>query len=158
VSNKGHDNLIPLTERTKDEQREIRQKGGKASGRARRRKANLKRTMETLLKMDVPDSKLKDKLIEMGIDPSMEQGLSLSVLLTAMQSGDHQAFKTIRETIQQTTTLADRREQKARTEKIQAEAELMKQDELGADVLDDGFLDALEGKAGKVWQEESQED
>ncbi len=159
MSNKGHDNLIPFNERSEDEARELGKKGGIASGKARRKKANLKRTMETLLKMDVPDSKLKDKLIEMGIDPSMEQGLTLSVLLAAMQSGDHQAFRTIRETIQQTTTLADRREQKARTEKIQAEAELMKQDELGADVLDDGFLDALEGKAGDIWQEEeSQED
>lgn len=155
----NRNNLIPNHERTPKERRENARKAGIASGKARRRKANLKRTMETLLKMDVPDSNFKDKLIEMGIDPSMEQGLVLNVLLTAMQSGDHQAFRTIRETIQQTTTLADRREQRARTEKIQAEAELMKQDELGADVLDDGFLDALEGKAGELWQEqESQED
>ena len=129
MSNKGHDNLIPLNERTKDEQRKIQKKGGIASGKARRKKANLKRTMEELLKMDLPDSKLKQQLVAIGIDPSMEQGLALSVLLKAINKGNHQAFETIQKTIQQTTTLQDKQEQKARIAKLQAETEKIKKEE-----------------------------
>ena len=129
MSNKGHDNLIPLNERTKDEQRKIQKKGGIASGKARRKKANLKRTMEELLKMDLPDSKLKQQLVAIGLDPSMEQGLALSVLLKAINKGNHQAFETIQKTIQQTTTLQDRQEQKARIAKLQAETEKIKKEE-----------------------------
>ena len=43
AENKGHDNLIPMNKRTKDEQREIAFKGGKASGKARKEKADFKK-------------------------------------------------------------------------------------------------------------------
>ena len=129
MAHPGSDNLIPLDERTKDEQRKIQKKGGIASGKARRKKANLKRTMEELLKMDLPDSKLKQQLVAIGIDPSMEQGLVLSVLLKAIKNGNHQAFETIQKTIQQTTTLQDRQEQKAKIAKLQAETEKIKKEE-----------------------------
>ena len=125
----NEDNLIPFNERSKDEARELGKKGGIASGKARRKKANLKRTMEELLKMDLPDSKLKQQLVAIGIDPSMEQGLALSVLLKAINKGNHQAFETIQKTIQQTTTLQDRQEQKARIAKLQAETEKIKKEE-----------------------------
>ncbi len=42
AENKGHDNLIPFDKRSEAEQREIRRKGGKASGKARREKADFK--------------------------------------------------------------------------------------------------------------------
>lgn len=57
---KGQENLIPLGERTKDERSEIQKKGGKASGRARRKKANLKKTMEQILALDLPASGIKN--------------------------------------------------------------------------------------------------
>ena len=41
--------LIPLTQRTKDEQKKIRRNGGIASGAARRRKRDLKAMLETML-------------------------------------------------------------------------------------------------------------
>lgn len=43
ADNKGHDNLIPMNKRTKDEQRKIATQGGKASGKVRREKADFKR-------------------------------------------------------------------------------------------------------------------
>lgn len=45
----GTDNLIPMSERTKDEVREIARKGGINSGIARREKATLRKTLEQLL-------------------------------------------------------------------------------------------------------------
>ena len=49
MSNKGQDNLIPFTERTEEEQREIARMGGIASGKARQEKATMKKTLEMLL-------------------------------------------------------------------------------------------------------------
>ena len=129
MSNKGHNNLIPFNERSKDEARELGKKGGIASGKARRKKANLKKSMETLLQMDIPDENLKQELISMGVDPSMEQGLTLRFLLTAMKTGNPQAYRTIQQVIGQDTTLQDRQEQKARIAKLQAETEKIKKAE-----------------------------
>ena len=46
-------NLIPMNERTKDEQREIASKGGKASGKARRRKRTMKDAAQLILQLPV---------------------------------------------------------------------------------------------------------
>lgn len=45
----GTDNLIPMSERSKDEVREIARKGGINSGKVRREKATLRKTLEQLL-------------------------------------------------------------------------------------------------------------
>lgn len=47
----GIDNLVPMSERSKEEVREIARKGGINSGKTRREKATLKKTLETLLEM-----------------------------------------------------------------------------------------------------------
>lgn len=46
------ENLIPLNRRTTDEAREIRRQGGKASGEARRRKKELRDTLQMLIDYD----------------------------------------------------------------------------------------------------------
>lgn len=53
---KGQENLIPFSERTEEEARENGRKGGKASGVARRRKADLRRMAQEIL-----DGTYKDK-------------------------------------------------------------------------------------------------
>jgi hypothetical protein len=45
----GHENLIPMSERTKDEQRDIATKGGIASGEARRAKRDFRASMMAAL-------------------------------------------------------------------------------------------------------------
>lgn len=51
-------NLIPFPERTESEQRKIAQKGGKASGRARRRKKELRDVARAILEtVDVESGK-----------------------------------------------------------------------------------------------------
>ncbi len=45
----GVDNLIPMSERSKEEARELGRKGGIASGVARKEKATLRKTLEQLL-------------------------------------------------------------------------------------------------------------
>lgn len=59
---KGQENLIPLNERTKEEQREIARQGGIASGKVRQEKATMRKTLELLLdevaKVEGNDEKL----------------------------------------------------------------------------------------------------
>jgi hypothetical protein len=49
VANVGTENLIPMNERTKEEQKEIAKMGGIASGKVRQEKATMKKTLEMLL-------------------------------------------------------------------------------------------------------------
>ena len=62
------ENLIPTNRRTKEEAREISRKGGKASGEARRRKADLKKALKTVLEADVHSDKVAEQLESMGFD------------------------------------------------------------------------------------------
>lgn len=57
----GEENLIPMSERTKDEQREIARKGGIASGESRRRRKQLQEQADFLFSLPLPDIKKKDE-------------------------------------------------------------------------------------------------
>lgn len=90
----GTKNLKPVTERTKDEARAISSKGGKASGRARRKKADLKKAFETLLSLDVTDSKIKNQLEEMGMAGNNEALLAFATFQQAVK-GNQKATENI---------------------------------------------------------------
>ena len=64
-----HDNLIPASQRTPEERREIAQKGGIASGIARRRKRALKEAADLYLFLPVSDKRTANRLARRGIDP-----------------------------------------------------------------------------------------
>jgi len=81
----GTKKLKPVTERTKEEARAISSKGGKASGIARRRKADLKKAFETLLALDVTDSKIKKQLEEMGMAGENEALLAFATFQQAVK-------------------------------------------------------------------------
>lgn len=66
MANKGQENLIPLNERTKEEQREIARQGGIASGKARQEKATFKKTLEMLLDEKNAKGKTYRELITLG--------------------------------------------------------------------------------------------
>ena len=90
MANKGHDNLIPQNNRTKEEQRQIAKKGGIASGESRRRKKSMKESFETLFAMQAPDKYLKafkKQGMDIPDDLTMEQSMILSMTLKAM-AGD----------------------------------------------------------------------
>ena len=60
-------NLIPQNKRTKTEQREIAKKGGKASGKSRRKKKYIKEQLETLMLLDLTDTTLTNNMHRLGI-------------------------------------------------------------------------------------------
>lgn len=83
---KGHENLIPLNQLTKEEQREICSKGGKASVQKRKEKKLLKDTIEEFLQAVNPET---------GNDFQID--LVNSMLQKALE-GDVSAFNTLRDT------------------------------------------------------------
>ena len=64
----GEKNLIPFSERTKEEARELGRRGGKASGAARRRKRSLKEAADLYLSLPVEDKRRWNKLSRRYLD------------------------------------------------------------------------------------------
>lgn len=64
----NEENLIPFNERTESEQREIAQKGGIASGAARRRKRSLREAADLYLSLPVADQRRVNKLLRRYVD------------------------------------------------------------------------------------------
>ena len=88
---KGIENLIPTSERSKEEVRKIGQKGGIASGKARQEKATLRKTMLALLNVKI-DTPLSDEKL-----PAWE-AITLGQIRKAV-SGDTAAYNAIRDII-----------------------------------------------------------
>ena len=81
-------NLIPMTERTEKEQRAIATMGGKASGKARKEKATMRKTLEMMLE------EIGDK--DTGL--TYKQLATLGLIKGAVL-GNNANYKTILETI-----------------------------------------------------------
>ena len=77
----GHENLIPMNKRTKDEARKISKKGGTASGTARRKKKFLKDLTQILLNAPVGTSDAR-KLTSAGF--SDDECINSSKMLLAV--------------------------------------------------------------------------
>ena len=90
----GTKNLTPMNKRSLEEQKELQRKGGKASGIARRKKADLKKAFETLLALDVTDSKIKKQLEEMGMAGENEALLAFATFQQAVK-GNQKATENI---------------------------------------------------------------
>lgn len=88
------ENLIQNKNLTPSERRKNASKAGKASGVARRKKANLKKMFDTLLTSDVSNKDLKKQLKNMGLDTTNEVALGLAMLNKAIK-GDVRAFESI---------------------------------------------------------------
>ena len=67
MAHKGQDNLIPFSERSEEEAREIGRKGGIASGEARREKATMRKTLEMLLNEKNNKGKTYRELSTLGL-------------------------------------------------------------------------------------------
>ena len=86
-------NLIPFSERSKDEAREYGRIGGIQSGVARRRKKTLKQAAELVMSLPVTDKRVNAKLKRMGIDvdDADNQMAVIAAMLGKALAGDHKA-------------------------------------------------------------------
>ena len=74
------------------EAREYGKKGGKASGEARRRKANFRKTLNLLLTTEIDNEEWKSVLESLGVECTLESALLMAQIKEAML-GNTQAAK-----------------------------------------------------------------
>ena len=92
-------NLIPFNKRTEEEQRRITQKGGIASGKARREKRDRHKRIQELFALAVKDPKLKQNLEKMGIDVTdadLETAADARVMVELLRRGDYKAWQAMK--------------------------------------------------------------
>lgn len=123
----NEENLIPFSQRSESEARENGQKGGKASGEARRKKKALKDCMKLLLSLPVTDNDSFDALAMMGVpnEDADNRMLMTLGLFRAAAAGNVQAYREARELIGEGDDL-DRKLKRAQIEKIKAETEAIR--------------------------------
>lgn len=123
-------NLIPFSERTESEQREIRSSGGIASGAARRRKRSLKEAADLYLSLPVTDKRVWNKIARDGVEPEDidNQMAIISGLAKVAALGDSKAAKVL--------------------------FDLLGDADTGDNTANDGFVEALREEAMEVWRED----
>lgn len=91
------ENLIPTNKRSKSEVREIGRKGGQASGKARRKRKEFQKTLETILSQPIPkdNKELAEQLKRYGIDDGNYSELLVATLVQKALKGDLKAFSMI---------------------------------------------------------------
>jgi hypothetical protein len=96
----NQDNLIPNSQRTPEELREITRKGGIASGKARRAKRDRHKRIQELFALAVKDPKLKANLEKMGIDVTdadLETAADARVMVELLRKGDYKAWQAMKQ-------------------------------------------------------------
>lgn len=130
------DNLRPV--RTTEEARERGRKGGIASAKTRRKKANLKKAMNDVLSCDVNSEQIKKILKELDLPCTNEYALSLSVIAKGIKKGNPEALRAVNEVVKEKDR-GDKSEQRARIAKIKAETTRIGGDE------EVEYIDDIEG-------------
>lgn len=130
------------------EAREFGRKGGIASGKARRKKADLKKAFNTILKADVANENISKQLEALGFEATNEMALAMVMMQKAMK-GNVKAFEQIARLVAiDTKDSLDRKEQRERIVSIQLGNEKLKTQigkEEGQDEKIAGFLDIIKG-------------
>ena len=133
-------NLIRLSP---SEAREYGRRGGKASGEARRRKADFRKALNMLLTAEIDSEEWKPVLEALGVECTLESALLMAQIKEAMQGNTKAAYFVAQYAGQSGQTDADLEEQKIRTDR----AKRARDQELGdSDSQDDNiqnFLNAM---------------
>lgn len=140
----GYENIKDANNnRTPSERRELARIAGIESGKARRRKAAMRETMNRCLTMQAHVDGLSDVLIADGGESTYEEIITMAIINQAAM-GDVKAYNAIMKVVGQTDkTEADLEEQKIRTERAKRARDM----EIGdADTSDENiqsFLKAM---------------
>lgn len=149
----GYDNIKDANRnRTPNERRELAKIAGKASGRARRRKADFNRTLNMLLTAEIDSPEWQPLLDVLGIDTTLESAMLMAMIKRALDGDVKAAQFVARYAGQSANADADAKEQNARTEYLKAQTAKAKGEEM-REMEDDGFVDALRGEVEDVWED-----
>ena len=108
-------NLIPVDERTKNEQREIARQGGIASGIARREKKTVQKILNDFLSTSAKDNPQVAKLAaKMGLksDDSIKDLFTIVCTLNTLKDGNLSDLERLSKLLGEQTEIADTEAQK----------------------------------------------
>lgn len=133
----GYENIRDANNnRTPEERRELAKIAGKASGKARRRKANFQKTLNLLLTAEIDNEEWKPILESLGVECTLESALLMAQIKAALD-GDTQAAKFVaRYSGQSNRAEEDLENKKAETELIKARKESITGENENNDALD----------------------
>lgn len=141
----GYDNIkeYGFDKRTADERRELAIKAGKASGKARRRKADFRRTLNMLLTTEIDNPEWNAVLKAMGLDCTLESAVNAAMIKAALD-GDVKAYEAIAKySGQSMRTDADHEEQRIRTDRARRARDLETGREESGEESINNFLKAM---------------
>ena len=134
----NEENLIPMNERTKEEQREIARQGGIASGKVRKQQADLKKRLKEIANMALRAGDIEEiTTLADAKSANLSVSDALLVKLVAMALGGNiKAMNTLMGMLGNDPTEAQEASQS----------------------VSNGFVQALNGTAAEVWANEAPEE
>lgn len=137
IKDKGFD------KRTTNELRVIASKGGKASGEARRKKANFRKTLNLLLTAKIDSEEWTPVLEALGLESTLESALNMAMIKAGL-AGNVKAYEAIARFAGQTDkTDTDLEEQKIRTDRAKRARDMEVGDVDNAEENIQNFLKAM---------------
>ncbi len=126
----GYDNIKDrgFDKRTTEELRIITSKGGKASGEARRRKADFRKTLNMLLTAEIDSPEWKPVLESLGVECTLESALLMAQIKEALGGNTQAATFVAKYAGQSPEPDENRRNREADTELKQANADKLNRD------------------------------
>ena len=117
MANNENLNGYGFHERTASERREIARMGGKASGEARRKKADFRKTLNILLTAEIDSPEWKPILESLGVECTLESAMLMAQIKEAMAGNVKAAHFVAEYAGQGKGTDADLEEQRIRTDR-----------------------------------------
>ena len=132
-------NLVPFTtNQSREEAVKNGRKGGKASGKARRRKADFRKTLNLLLTAEIDNEEWKPVLESLGVECTLESALLMAQIKEAMRGNTKAAYFVAQYAGQNAQTAADDKEQQRRTERMEADTEKIRRSSGNSENVDEG--------------------
>lgn len=138
----GYENIKDAnSNRTPGERRELAKMAGKASGKARRRKADFRKTLNMLLTAEIDSKEYGPVLEALGVDSTLESAMLMSIIKAALEGNVKAAYFVAQYAGQSEKPEEDIRNREADTELKQAR----KQSVTGENETDEALqkLDAI---------------
>lgn len=149
----GYENIkdYGFDKRTADERRELAIKAGKASGKARRRKADFRKTLNLLLTAEIDSPEWKPVLESLGVECTLESALLMAQIKEAMAGNTNAATFVAKYSGQSPDPDENRRNREADTELKQARKQAVTGENETDEALDklDQILEGIYGNAIK---------
>ena len=149
----GYENIKDhgFDKRTAEERRELAKIAGKASGEARRRKANFRKTLNMLLTAEIDSEEWKPVLESLGVACTLESALLMAQIKEAMQGNTKAAYFVAQYAGQSEKPEEDIRNREADTELKQARKQAVTGENETEEALDklDSILKEMRDNAVK---------